>query len=111
LYEKCEHASSRRVSAANYLSNVYIQFVSLYKKEFIRSSKEFGERKERKRERIEPVARKQQRCEERFARRHAIRGQMDAESKIALRSNGILSSMPCKRSIARQIIDVVRNGV
>lgn len=39
-----------------------------------------------------------------------FRGQIDAESKIALRGNGTHSSMPRKRSIARQVIGVVKNG-
>jgi len=37
--------------------------------------------------------------------------QIDAESKIALQGNGTHSSIPCKRSIARQVIGIVKNDV
>ena len=37
-------------------------------------------------------------------------GQIDAKSKIALQGNGTHSSILRKRSIARQVIGVVKNG-
>lgn len=81
---------------------VYIQFVSLCKKEFV-TNLETARRGDAARSgtffsRIDATVIR-------------FRGQIDAKSKIALQGNGTHSSIPRKRSIARQVIGIVKNGV
>lgn len=78
---------------------VYIQFVSLCKKEFVRRARDNSQHKAMMREAVLSHV---------DATVIRFRGQIDAESKIALRSNGTHSSIR-KCSIARQVIGVVKN--